>query len=362
MTAAIDQILAQQIVDTVHDVCGRNINFIDSSGTILASTDESRIGTYHEIGYRIARTGEAAEVGKDQLYPGTQEGINLPVYHNRKVVAVIGITGDPEEVRQYASLAVKITQIFIREKELESTARTNEEKRHYIIRSLIGEEEDLNNAYLKECLREFGVREETKKRIVIIRMMTDPDAARRMQQEARIEDLLRQLPVQVSSFAYPGSYIVLFEEEGFSESAAVLERFAGEQRREVQIGAGKACSLYALKESYQTGLIALKDCEESGRPFVSFDDLALEVILDGVKKTDKEEFKKKILRGLEPEDLRILYAYFGTGMSLKKTGEQLFLHKNTLQYKLNHIAGVCGYDPRKFQDGVLLYLALRMLP
>ena len=50
MTPYITRALAQQIVDTVRDLCGQNVNFIDCSGTIFASTDATRIGTFHEIG------------------------------------------------------------------------------------------------------------------------------------------------------------------------------------------------------------------------------------------------------------------------------------------------------------------------
>ncbi|WP_270391266.1 helix-turn-helix domain-containing protein [Blautia massiliensis (ex Durand et al. 2017)] len=52
--------------------------------------------------------------------------------------------------------------------------------------------------------------------------------------------------------------------------------------------------------------------------------------------------------------------YFSLEMSLADTAEKLFLHKNTLQYKLNHIYKKCGLNPRKFRDAVLLYLALEL--
>ena len=35
MTPYITRVLAQQIVNTVKDLCGQNVNFIDCSGTIL---------------------------------------------------------------------------------------------------------------------------------------------------------------------------------------------------------------------------------------------------------------------------------------------------------------------------------------
>ncbi|MBQ7797045.1 MAG: helix-turn-helix domain-containing protein [Lachnospiraceae bacterium] len=47
-------------------------------------------------------------------------------------------------------------------------------------------------------------------------------------------------------------------------------------------------------------------------------------------------------------------------MSLIRAGERLNLHKNTLQYRLDRIYKRCGYNPRAFQDAVVLYTALRL--
>lgn len=63
----IDNHTAQQIVDTVKDVCGSNINFIAPDGVIVASTDPARVGTYHEIGHQAAKTGQALNV-LDQIF------------------------------------------------------------------------------------------------------------------------------------------------------------------------------------------------------------------------------------------------------------------------------------------------------
>lgn len=74
MNEQIDRKLAQQIVDTVKDVCGQNVNFIDGSGLIYASTDAGRIGSYHEIGRQAAVAGKAIEVEADDRFTGTQKG------------------------------------------------------------------------------------------------------------------------------------------------------------------------------------------------------------------------------------------------------------------------------------------------
>ena len=75
----ISRAMAQQIVDTVKDVCSQNINFIDEKGIIVASTDRDRVGTYHEVGYRVVLEGNTIEVTDDNSFRGTRKGINIPI-------------------------------------------------------------------------------------------------------------------------------------------------------------------------------------------------------------------------------------------------------------------------------------------
>lgn len=124
MITQIGKQLATQIVDTVHDVCGHDINFINRNGIIYASTNTSRIGSFHEIGKKAADTKTVIEVQDNDHYEGTSSGVNIPVTHNGYLIAVIGISGSPDEVRKFAYLAEKITRLLIREQELNAASRT----------------------------------------------------------------------------------------------------------------------------------------------------------------------------------------------------------------------------------------------
>ena len=98
MITHISHTLAQQIVNTIKDVCSYDINFINSSGTIIASTNSARIGAFHEIGRKAAVTGTTIEVAESDNFTGTRQGINMPLYHEDRLLAVIGITGSPESM------------------------------------------------------------------------------------------------------------------------------------------------------------------------------------------------------------------------------------------------------------------------
>ena len=112
MAQVISQRVAQQIVESVKDLCNHDINFIDQKGIIFASTNTSRIGDFHEIGSQVLAMGKTIEVEDDNSFIGTNKGVNMPFVYKGEVIAVIGISGKPNEVRRYAYLAQKITSLI----------------------------------------------------------------------------------------------------------------------------------------------------------------------------------------------------------------------------------------------------------
>lgn len=59
---------------------------------------------------------------------------------------------------------------------------------------------------------------------------------------------------------------------------------------------------------------------------------------------------------LDHQEYQHLRTYFANNLSLKATVEALFLHKNTIQYQSNRIWKRTGYNPRTFQDAVVLHI------
>ena len=356
MITKIDRELAEQIVNTIKDVCDHDINFIAPSGIILASTDSSRVGTFHEIGQQAADSGSVLEVTEDNNFSGTKQGINLPLYHNDYLLAVIGITGAPDKVRSYAYLAERITNLLIREQELNQYSRRQSDKKHFVIQSLIRNETD-NQDYLTSCLHEFKIDLNTKKRIVLIRTNKQNPITNRSVLEQKIQQMFAQAHVCLHTFNYPGDFIALIEETDFEKQNYIFKLFAKEHFDILDIAVGKPTSLFQLHTSYQSAETALHSLTISSEHYVVFDDLTLELILSTVTPENQKEYLANTIAPLTEQELHLLEVYFSEEMSLATTSERLFLHKNTLQYKLNAIQRKCSLNPRKFQDAVLLYLA-----
>lgn len=357
MHTFIDFNLAQQIVHTVKDVCGCNINFIDCSGIIFASTDEKRIGTFHEIGRQAAVERRTIEVDTDNDFAGTQRGVNLPIFHNHEVTAVIGISGPPAEAAKYAHLAERITKLLIREKELYSFSRTQEEMRHYLIHSFIGRETP-DRQYMKDICARWKINIDAPGRLILLRLNCGVSAGDIAAMEQEIENMLKSAEIPLYTYHYPNEYLAVAQDEVFARNRYLLEAFARKNRQLLKIAVGRSAVLSGLSDSYESALTAMKSIASGQEAYVLFDTLTLEILLCNLEVSSRKEYLKKTTAGLTNDDLNLITVYFNEDMSLSRTCQKLYLHKNTLQYRLKRIHKITGYDPRKFRDAVLLYLAV----
>ena len=157
--------LAQQIVTSIKDVCQQDINFINTKGIIFASTNPKRVGEFHEIGLKVAQTGQMIEVTDQESYFGTQAGINIPFYYNCELLATIGISGNPNQVGKYALLAQKMTRLILKEHELDYLDFGRKNEASIVLHHLV-EGRELDYYYLNQFLNQYHLSEKTDYRLL----------------------------------------------------------------------------------------------------------------------------------------------------------------------------------------------------
>lgn len=358
MAISLSRQTAQKIVDTVKDICGQDINFINTSGVIFASTNSDRIGDFHEIGKKVVETEQTIEVATADSFYGTHPGINIPFIYNRKVFAVIGISGNPDEVRKYAVLAQQITSLILREQEIDSFNYGKKNQMNYVIRSLVDNSE-INHDFLVEYLQEHQLQLNTTCRTVVIKLNGRYNLANLSLIEAHIYQAFEQITTKLYTFIFPNEYVLILPEKQYQRWSYIFTSLSNNYKSIFHIGIGNSCFLSKQSESYAAAHIAIHSLDDANNIAV-FDDLDIEILLGCVNERTKEKYLQKTISNLNQDDLNLLETYFSTDMSLKDTADILFLHKNTLQYKLNRIQTITGYNPRAFRDATILYMAVRL--
>ncbi|MDD2353382.1 MAG: sugar diacid recognition domain-containing protein, partial [Atribacterota bacterium] len=141
--------LAQQIVDRTIRIIGKNINIMDENGYIVGTGDRSRLNKYHEGAALVIKNKEKMFIypeNKESLI-GVKPGVNLPIEDNNRLIGVVGITGDPDEVGPFGEI-IKMTvemmlqqEFLLKEVALEKQAKENFV--HDLISGRVGNDSDL---------------------------------------------------------------------------------------------------------------------------------------------------------------------------------------------------------------------------
>lgn len=130
----------QELVDAIsHLADGRLINIMDVEGVIIDSTDRKRIGEYHVGANKAIKENKTILIHNEELdkYPGCREGWNIPIRMGNKVIGVVGVNGNPDNVYEVANLiGVYVTQC-IHQQGLMKKHYIEEEYRIRLLKSLL---------------------------------------------------------------------------------------------------------------------------------------------------------------------------------------------------------------------------------
>lgn len=97
---SINADMAERIIESTRKTVAYDINIMNEEGFIIASSNHQRIGSFHEVAFQILNTqDDTLETIDSEEFIGTRNGINTVLKYKGFQVGVLGITGDPDEVR-----------------------------------------------------------------------------------------------------------------------------------------------------------------------------------------------------------------------------------------------------------------------
>lgn len=141
----LDNFLAEKFIEKAKELTEYNVNIMDEKGKIIASKDPDRIGSFHEVAYWIIHgEEEIIEVPEENNeYLGVKNGVMMPIVHKGKRVGAIGLTGEPEQVRQIGKvMRFAIETMYDFEFQHAQSARRQNIKERFINSILYNEEAD----------------------------------------------------------------------------------------------------------------------------------------------------------------------------------------------------------------------------
>jgi carbohydrate diacid regulator len=352
--------IAEAIVKETMTRLNRNINIMDKSGIIIASGDPSRIKQVHEGALEVIRKGRPLIITNENKnqWIGSLSGINLPIEFQNKIVGVIGITGEPKEVEEFGDLVKMLTELMIKQSYLASQSEWQQRTKEMIIEELINSDpkfeiidQRLNLLHLQLhppfSVSIIEIKERTIQNQVLVK---------------KIEDMISEGQYLVGFLNVNRLFILI---SGLSENKTKKKLlFVNEtlQRMGIQFKIGYAAQVHEQKNisiAYQESDLALLIGDDE-QQLIPYSDIETKALVFQLDEALKQRYLKRIFPKASVKVIQTLQTFFECNLNIAETAKALFIHRNTLIYRLKKIKEESGYDPQIFKDAVPLQLAIWM--
>ncbi len=162
------------------------------------------------------------------------------------------------------------------------------------------------------------------------------------------------------------SKAVLNEEEYHSIAASIVDALGTEAMAAARVSYDKTVSeVEQLSTAYKHAEIALHlgVTFKNGQRIHSYHDLGLEKLLYRISTEDAREYMEENLAAfdfsaLDNEMRNTIKALFNNQLNLADTAKELYIHRNTLIYRIDKFQKITGLDLRNFDDAIICKVAM----
>ncbi len=340
--------LFQGVIHQMKGAIDRTIGVVDENMTVIASSELGKIG---ETVLDFTPTLEAqANGGYTYKSIPSNQGAKYAVF----------VDGDDLLASKYANvLAVAFSNIKFYYDEKYDRAN--------FIKNIILDNILPGDIYIKA--RELYFNSDVSRTVIIIRALDSSDVS--------IYDIVQNLfPDKTKDFIINinETDIALVKETAQGIETKVIEKMAstiadtisGEFYAHVVIGIGTTVnSLKDLARSFKEAQAALEVGKvfDTEKTIVSYDNLGIARLIYQLPTTLcesflKEVFKRGSIENLDQETLFTIQRFFENNLNVSETSRKLFVHRNTLVYRLEKIKKITGLDLREFDHAIIFKIAL----
>lgn len=342
----------QDIVTQMADVFPKRFGIADSHGLVLAYNGQ-------EPSPETVEDMIAAASGTDRvLY---KDGYTIRVMSNKPYTEYVVYVEGTDEVAKYCCNSVAVAANNVRRYYDEKYDKTN------FMQNIIFD--NLLAFDLHQKARELHVDIDIPRAVFFIKNQENS--------EAGIYEVIRNMfPDKEKDFVIniDSNNIVLIKElkeviaspELETMAQSIIDTVSTETMLTVLIGIGTvAANIDGLNNSYKEAQIAL----EVGKVFdeekyiLNYDSLGIGRLIYQlpIKLCElflQEVFKKGDISTLDDETILTINKFFENDLNVSETSRQLFVHRNTLVYRLEKIYKLTGLDLRKFDQAIVFKVAM----
>ena len=335
------------------DATTRTIGVVDPDGTVIASSDLSLIGSNTGVIQPAAEESDdktARYGGRTYITLGASSSEDYSVFTQ----------GEDDVARTVcimAYIAINEAGIYFEE---------NNDKRAFVKNIVL---ENILPGDIHVRAKELRFSSEVTRGVLVVRYNAGVDISVHDVLQDMFPDKLRDFVVSVSN-----TDITLVKEMPPSGELAYLQELAetieskldSELAIKTVIGIGTpARHLRELANRYKEALIAIDVGKvfDPDKTIISYESLGIGRLIYQLPTTLceiflSEVFKRNPIESLDQETLFTIDKFFENSLNVSETSRKLFVHRNTLVYRLEKIKKITGLDLREFDHAIVFKVAL----
>lgn len=371
--------LAQKIVDIIMPMVKHNINIMNNAGVIIGSGQPFRINSIHQGAIEVIHSGSVLEIhsGQVERFPGSQPGLNWPIVFNNQIVGVVGISGAPELVRDTARLVKMVTELLLERESLVEEFRSHLQLGLQLIRLLLAKRFQENYEQIAHLAKMLCFQLDIPRIVAVISM--EPFITEAVSQygehdliTARIEEALAGrldasdlINDRYDLYVFGEKELIVLKHfpagamsadigEWGSRLYAVLDK---EKRcGEVKIGIGGLATTPAeLRYSYQEADFSRSHAVTTMSVASIYDFAILADYLLEVPGAMECCLALKAIRAFIEKSIATKYdmentvrGLLNSNLNVSIAAKALYIHRNTLVFRLNKLKELTGLCPNQF--------------
>ena len=344
--------LFQSIIHQMHNAIDRVIGVIDDTGAVVACSDISKIGSTHE------------KAKEEMIYTTESMVIDGFTYQHigsgAKPEFMVFVEGGDKTAEKYATvLAISLSNI----------KNLYDEKfdKSSFIKNIIMDNILPGDIYAKSKELRFDGNEQ--RAVLLVRFYSRTELLPFDIIQNMVPDKSKDYVISTGE-----QDIVIVREFDDDVTSADLEKLAQtisdtlstEFYCRVGIGIGTIVeNIKDLARSYKEAQIAIEVGKvfESEKEIISYENLGIGRLIYQLPTTLcemflTEVFKHGSLETLDKETLQTIQVFFDNNLNVSETSRKLFVHRNTLVYRLEKIRKLTGLDLREFDHAITFKVAL----
>ena len=351
---AMSSRMFQSVIMQMKDATDRAIGVIDGEGNVIAATSPSIMGDkLEEAAHRLNTTNEQITVAEGKTFKMLQS------WSARFDYAVF-VDGEDIAARSLCLMACVAL----------NGAKTNYEEKHdrgTFVKNIITDNILPGDIYIHA--KELHFVTDVPRAVFLIRQVGKVDVA--------AMDILQNMFVEKQQdyvISINETDIVLVKQVQPSADSKELMKIAQSIEETLNseifvktvIGIGTiAGHLRELADSYKEAQTAIEvgkvfDTEKS---IINYENLGIGRLIYQLPTTLcsiflSEVFKKSSIDSLDQETLFTINKFFENNLNVSETSRKLFVHRNTLVYRLEKIKKITGLDLREFDHAIIFKVAL----